>query len=188
MGGYGLSQIGSHGVVSQSVSRNQAVGKQSVKREEKSVLKRNYVSVGPIGVVKDSKGSRPIYIKYMEGLGSPKATPNLDVESRGPNYTTIYLPYPSRCPLTTSKTLKLLIFKIKAQQVIVCVPYLYHKPEMVNEETPFQLNKTVLVRLAKQYEIYQTSGSQIIWLFRVLLLTRFCPIILQVAPHDFILL
>jgi len=24
----------------------------------------------------------------VEGLGSPKATPNLDVESRGPNYTT----------------------------------------------------------------------------------------------------
>ena len=27
----------------------------------------------------------------MEGLGSPKATPNLDVESRGPNYTTTVL-------------------------------------------------------------------------------------------------
>ena len=24
----------------------------------------------------------------MEGLGSPEATPNLDVESRGPNHTT----------------------------------------------------------------------------------------------------
>jgi len=72
------------------------------------------VSVGPVGVVKDSKGSRPIYIKYIEGLGSPKATPNLDVKSRGPNYTTIYLPYPSCCPLTTSETLKLLIFETKA--------------------------------------------------------------------------
>jgi len=47
------------------------------------------VSVGPIGVVEDSKGFRPIYIKYIEGLGSPEATPNLDVESRGPNHTTI---------------------------------------------------------------------------------------------------
>jgi len=75
-------------VVSQSVSYNQAVGKQSVKREEKSILKRNCVSVSPVGVVKDSEGFRPIYIKYVEGLGSPKATPNLDVESRGPNHTT----------------------------------------------------------------------------------------------------
>ena len=47
------------------------------------------MSVGPVGVVEDSEGSRPIYIKYVEGLGSPEATPNLDVESRGPNYTTI---------------------------------------------------------------------------------------------------
>jgi len=46
------------------------------------------MSVGPIGVVKDSEGSRPIYIKYIEGLGSPEATPNLDVKSRGLNYTT----------------------------------------------------------------------------------------------------
>ena len=46
------------------------------------------MSVGPIRVVKDSKGSRPIYIKYVEGLGSPEATPNLDVEFRGPNHTT----------------------------------------------------------------------------------------------------
>ena len=73
------------------------------------------MSVSPIRVVKDSKGSRPIYIKYMEGLGSPKATPNLDIKSRGLNYTTTYLPHPSRCPLTTSKTLKLLIFKTKAR-------------------------------------------------------------------------
>jgi len=73
------------------------------------------VSVGPIRVIKDSKGFRPIYIKYIEGLGSPKAMPNLDVKSRGLNYTTIYLPYLSRCPLTTSETLKLLIFKTKAQ-------------------------------------------------------------------------
>jgi len=117
------------------------------------------VSVSPIRVIKDSKGSRLIYIKYMEGLGSPKATPNLDVEFRGPNHTTIYLLHPSCCPLTTSKTLKLLIFKTKARQVIACVPCLYHKPKMVNEETPFWLNKTVLVRLAKQYEMYQTGGS-----------------------------
>ena len=46
------------------------------------------MSVGPVGVIKDSKGSRPIYIKYIEGLGSPKATPNLDIKSRGPNHTT----------------------------------------------------------------------------------------------------
>ena len=80
--------------------------------------------------------------------------PNLDIESRGLNYTTTYLPHPSCCPLMTSETLKLLIFKIKARQVIVCVPCLYYKPKMVNEETPFWLNKTVLVRLAEQYEIY----------------------------------
>jgi len=73
------------------------------------------VSIGPVGVVKDSKGSRPIYIKYVKGLGSPKATPNLDIKSRGLNYTTIYLSYPSCCPLTTSKTPKLLIFEIKAR-------------------------------------------------------------------------
>jgi len=146
-------------VVSQSVSRNQAVGKRSVRREEKSILKRNYMSISPIRVVKDSKGSRPIYIKYIKGLGSSKATPNLDIKSRGPNYTTIYLPYLSRCPLTTSKTLKLLIFETKARQVIACVPCLYHKPEMVNKETPFWLNKTIFVRLAKQYEMYQTGGS-----------------------------
>jgi len=79
-------------VVSQSVSRNQAVGKRSVRREEKSVLKRNCVSVGPVGVIEDSEGSRPIYIKYVEGLGSPEATPNLDVESRGPNHTTTIWP------------------------------------------------------------------------------------------------
>jgi len=41
------------------------------------------VSIGLVGVVKDSKGSRPIYIKYIEGLGSPKTTPNLDIKSRG---------------------------------------------------------------------------------------------------------
>ena len=46
------------------------------------------MSVGPVGVIEDSKGSRPIYIKYVEGLGSPEATPNLDVKSRGPNHTT----------------------------------------------------------------------------------------------------
>jgi len=51
------------------------------------------VSVSPIRVVKDSKGSRPIYIKYIEGLGSPKAMPNLDVKSRGPNHTTIVVYY-----------------------------------------------------------------------------------------------
>ena len=28
----------------------------------------------------------------MEGLGSPKAMPNLDIKSKGPNYTTI-IPY-----------------------------------------------------------------------------------------------
>ena len=72
------------------------------------------MSVSPVRVVKDFKGSRPIYIKYVEGLGSPKAMPNLDIKSRGPNYTTIYLSYPSRCPLMTSKTLKLLIFETKA--------------------------------------------------------------------------
>ena len=115
--------------------------------------------IGPIRVVKDSKGSRPIYIKYIEGLGSPKATPNLDIKFRGLNHTTIYLPHPSYCPLTTSETPKLLIFKIKARQVIACVPCLYYKPKIVNKETPFWLNKTVLVRLAEQYKMYQTSGS-----------------------------
>ena len=50
------------------------------------------MSVSPVGVVEDSKGSRPIYIKYIEGLGSPKATPNLDVKSRGLNHTTTILP------------------------------------------------------------------------------------------------
>ena len=50
------------------------------------------MSVSPIGVVEDSKGSRPIYIKYVEGLGSPEATLNLDVESRGPNHTTTIRP------------------------------------------------------------------------------------------------
>ena len=54
------------------------------------------MSVGPVGVVKDSEGSRPIYIKYVEGLGSPKAMSNLDVKSRGPNYTTIVLPFKNR--------------------------------------------------------------------------------------------
>jgi len=44
------------------------------------------VSISPVGVIKDSKGSRPIYIKYIEGLGSPKATPNLDVESRAKSH------------------------------------------------------------------------------------------------------
>ena len=73
------------------------------------------MSVGPVRVIKDSKGSRLIYIKYMEGLGSSKAIPNLDIKSRGLNYTTTYLPYLSCCPLITSKTLKLLIFKIKAR-------------------------------------------------------------------------
>jgi len=72
------------------------------------------VSISPVGVIKDSKGSRLIYIKYIEGLGSPKAMPNLDIESRGLNHTTTYLLYLSRCPLTTSKTLKFLIFEIKA--------------------------------------------------------------------------
>ena len=47
------------------------------------------MSIGPVGVVEDSEGFRLIYIKYIEGLGSPKATPNLDVKSRGPNHTTI---------------------------------------------------------------------------------------------------
>jgi len=49
------------------------------------------MSISPAGVIKDSKGSRLIYIKYVEGLGSPEATPNLDVESRGPNHTTTVL-------------------------------------------------------------------------------------------------
>jgi hypothetical protein len=46
MGGYGVSLIGSHGAVSQSVSqsvgwsvgRNQLVGKQSVRRKEKNIF------------------------------------------------------------------------------------------------------------------------------------------------------
>ena len=45
------------------------------------------MSVGPVWVIEDS-GAPDRSIKYMEGLGSPEATPNLDVESRGPNHTT----------------------------------------------------------------------------------------------------
>jgi len=30
-----------------------------------------------------------MYIKYIEGLSSPEAIPNLDIKSRGPNHTTI---------------------------------------------------------------------------------------------------
>ena len=41
MEGYGVSQIGSHG----AVSWNQSVSKQSVEREEKSVLKEENLSV-----------------------------------------------------------------------------------------------------------------------------------------------
>ena len=54
--------------------------------------KRICLSVGLFKVVLDPEGSRPIYIKYVEGLGSLKATPNLDVESRWPNHTTTVLP------------------------------------------------------------------------------------------------
>ena len=61
MEGYGVSQIGSHG----AVSWNQSVNKQSVEREERSVLKeRNCLSVGHVQVTADSEGSRPIYITY----------------------------------------------------------------------------------------------------------------------------
>jgi len=57
VGVYGVSQVGSHsavcqsvgGAVSQSVSRNQ-----SARKEEKSVLKENCVSVGPVRVVEGS--------------------------------------------------------------------------------------------------------------------------------------
>jgi len=48
--GYDLSQMGSHGAVGLSVSwlvsYNQLIEKKSVKREEKSVLKENCISVG----------------------------------------------------------------------------------------------------------------------------------------------
>ena len=41
--------------VGQSVSRNQPVEKQSVRREEKSVLKENCLSIGPVQVVENSR-------------------------------------------------------------------------------------------------------------------------------------
>ena len=44
--------------------------------------------IGVAQVIKDFKGSRLTYIT-IKGLGSPKATPNLDIKSRGLNYTTI---------------------------------------------------------------------------------------------------
>ena len=55
MGGYDHSQTGSHGMVSLSVSHNQPVGNQSVRKKEKSVLKEKYVSLGPVRVVKNSR-------------------------------------------------------------------------------------------------------------------------------------
>src|SRR6266566_5753034 len=81
-------------------------------------------------------GHRPIYMT-VEGLYSPKATPNLDVIYRGLNYTTIYLPYLSRCPLVTSKTpcsasiLETIVYKVA---IYAPYPYLYHKLKMVNKE------------------------------------------------------
>jgi len=82
-------------------------------------------------------GYRLIYIT-IEGLYSPKATPNLDIIYRGPNYTTIYLPYLSCYPLATSKTLySIPIFKIKAYKVIIYASYPYREPEIVSKETPF---------------------------------------------------
>ena len=51
-------------------------------------MKRNYISVGPVRVVKDSRGRRPIYIP-LEGLYTPKPIPNLDIKSSRPIYPTI---------------------------------------------------------------------------------------------------
>jgi len=87
----------------------------------------------------------------VEGLYSPKATPNLDIIYRGPNYTTIYLPHLSCYPLATSKTLySIPIFKIKAYEVIIYAPCPYREPKMVSKETLFWLNKTIFVYLAKR--------------------------------------
>jgi len=55
MGGYDLSQTGSHGIVSLSVYYNQPVGNQSVRKEEKSILKEKCVSISPIQVITDSR-------------------------------------------------------------------------------------------------------------------------------------
>ena len=89
-------------MVSQSVSRNQSVGKQLVKREEKSVLKRNYLLV--LLELLKTLGATDQSIYPLEGLYTPKPIPNLDIKSSGPIYPTIYLPYLSCYPLTTSKT------------------------------------------------------------------------------------
>ena len=62
--------------------------------------------------------------------------PNPDVKSRGLNYTAIYFPYLSRCPLMASKTpYSIPIFKIKAYKVIAHAPYLYYDPKIVKEVT-----------------------------------------------------
>ena len=82
------------------ISRNQSVGKQSIRREEKSIF---YVSVKPIQVIKDSRGHRPIYIP-SEGLYTPKPISNLRIKSSRPIYPTTYLLYLSYCLLITSKT------------------------------------------------------------------------------------
>ena len=52
------------------------------------MLKRNYISIGPVGVIKDSGGHRLIYIP-LEGLYTPKPIPNLDIKSSRPIYPTI---------------------------------------------------------------------------------------------------
>ena len=66
--------------------------------------------------------------------------PNLDIKSKGPNYTTIYLPYlpplPKSLSLITFKTpYSIPIFKIKAYKVIAYVPYPYYNPKAVKEIT-----------------------------------------------------
>ena len=59
MEGYGVSQIRNHS----TISWNQLVNKQSVKREERSVLKeKNCLFASYVQIIKDFEGSRPIYI------------------------------------------------------------------------------------------------------------------------------
>ena len=74
----------------------------------------------------------------MEGLYSPKATPNLDIVYRRLNYAIILLFYLGRCPLATFKALCFIpIFKRKAYEVIVYTSCPYREPKMVSEETLF---------------------------------------------------
>ena len=55
--------MGSHSVVSRLVNRNQPVGKQSVRREEKSVLEEeNHMSARPVELLKTLRPRANLYI------------------------------------------------------------------------------------------------------------------------------